>query len=564
MTVLRRLLFAMLLMLFSGLAPAADTSALPTPQTTTPAVAKLVFANRTIFVFRSALAGYPPEDRADGAHKRLEAALARNGAQQPGVHPISEGTQVTLDGALLFLVTPADINPLAGDTTDSVANESAAMLGKALLERREQASPRYLLIAAALCAAATLTYGLILHGLRLMHRWVGKRSTQAISRRLGQVKLKNVRVLDAEHYVAFMRQLVNLLIWGLRLMATYLWLAFVLGKIPYSRSWGERLQDYLIDIVASVAQGVIEALPGLVLVGVIAAIARLVMLTAGSVFQRVESGELQIAWLDRDTATPTRRIFNVVIWLFALAMAYPYLPGAHTAAFQGVSVLVGLMVSIGASSIVGQGASGLILMYARSLRKGEYVRIGESEGTVVELGMFETRLRTGLGEEITMPNAWVLSNTTKNYSRAHAGTGYVLDTTVTIGYDTPWRQVHAMLELAATRTEDIAATPKPYVMQIGLSDFYVEYRLVAYATVETPRRRAEVLNQLHQHIVDVFNEFGVQITSPHFTQEPAVPHVIPKEQWHPAPAVAPIDLARDEHHITPAASDRAPPAGGGA
>ncbi|MQA23635.1 mechanosensitive ion channel family protein [Rugamonas rivuli] len=564
MSVLRRLLFAMLLMLFSGLAPAADSAALPAPQTTTPAAAKLVFANRTIFVFRSALAGYPPEDRADGAHKRLEAALARNGAQQPGVHPISEGTQVTLDGALLFLVTPADINPLAGDTTDSVANESAAMLGKALLERREQASPRYLLIAAALCAAATLAYGLILHGLRLMHRWVGKRSTQAISRRLGQVKLKNVRVLDAEHYVAFMRQLVNLLIWGLRLMATYLWLAFVLGKIPYSRSWGERLQDYLIDVVTSVAQGIIEALPGLVLVGVIAAIARLVILTAGSVFQRVESGELQIAWLDRDTATPTRRIFNVVIWLFALAMAYPYLPGAHTAAFQGVSVLVGLMVSIGASSIVGQGASGLILMYARSLRKGEYVRIGESEGTVVELGMFETRLRTGLGEEITMPNAWVLSNTTKNYSRAHAGTGYVLDTTVTIGYDTPWRQVHAMLELAATRTEDIAGTPKPYVMQIGLSDFYVEYRLVAYATVETPRRRAEVLNQLHQHIVDVFNEFGVQITSPHFTQEPAVPHVIPKEQWHPAPAVAPIDLARDEHHIIPVASDRAPPAAGGA
>ncbi|RFP16373.1 MULTISPECIES: mechanosensitive ion channel family protein [unclassified Duganella] len=548
MTVLRRLLVATLLLMLHCFATAADILPAPQPGTpaTAPAPAKLVFANRTIFVFRSVLTGYPPEERADGARKRLDAALARNGAQQPGTRPIAEGTQVMLDGALLFLVTPADINPLAGDTTDSVASESAATLGKALLERREQASPRYLLIAAALCAAATLAYALILHGLRLMHRWVGKRSTQAISRRLGQVKLKNVRILDAEHYVAFMRQLVNLLIWGLRLMATYLWLAFVMGKIPYSRSWGERLQDYLIDVATSVAQGIIEALPGLVLVAVIAAIARLVMLTAGSVFQRVESGELQMAWLDRDTATPTRRILNVVIWLFALAMAYPYLPGAHTAAFQGVSVLVGLMVSIGASSIVGQGASGLILMYARSLRKGEYVRIGESEGTVVELGMFETRLRTGLGEEITMPNAWVLSNTTKNYSRAHAGTGFVLDTTVTIGYDTPWRQVHAMLELAAARIEDIAATPKPYVMQIGLSDFYPEYRLVAYATVETPRRRADVLNQLHQQIMDVFNEYGVAITSPHFTQEPATPHVIPKENWHPAPAVAPIDLAQDQ------------------
>jgi small-conductance mechanosensitive channel len=216
-----------------------------------------------------------------------------------------------------------------------------------------------------------------------------------------------------------------------------------------------------------------------------------------------------------------------------------------------LSVLVGLMVSIGASSIVGQGASGLILMYSRSLRKGEYVRIGEVEGTVAELGMFETRLRTGLGEEVTMPNAWVLSNTSKNYSRAYPGAGFVLDTTVTIGYDTPWRQVHAMLELAALRTGDIAKSPKPYVMQVALSDFYPEYRLVAYVTAEAPRQRAEVLNRLHQNIIDVFNEYGVQITSPHFTQEPASPHIIPKEEWHRTPAAASV-------------SDPAPPAAGGA
>jgi small-conductance mechanosensitive channel len=514
MTIFQHLSSALLLLLLTLCGAAAADSTAPAPAAA-PAQAKLVFANRTIFVFRAGLSGFSPADRAEGARKRLDAALARNGAQQTSIRPINEGTQVLLDGALLFLVTPADINPLAGDTTDSVASESAAQLA----ERREQASPRYLLIATSLSALATLAYGLVLRGLFLLHRWVGKRSTQAVSRRLGQIRVKNVRVLDIEHYVAFMRHLVNLLIWGLRLMATYLWAAFVLGKIPYSRSWGERLQDYLIDVAAGVAGSIIEALPGLVLVAVIAALARMVMLTASSVFKRVESGELQIAWLDRDTATPTRRIFNVVVWLFALAMAYPYLPGAHTAAFQGVSVLVGLMVSIGASSIVGQGARGLILMYARSLRKGEYVRIGESEGTVVEVGMFETRLRTGLGEEITMPNAWVLSNTSKNYSRAHACTG---------------------------RTEDIATTPKPYVMQIALSDFYPEYRLVAYSIVETPRRRAEVLNQLHQQIIDVFNEYGVAITSPHFTQEPATAHVIPKEDWHPAPAVAPIDVTQDE------------------
>lgn len=540
MTALFRLLCALMLTMLCGAAAAADVPVAPLStagaQATVAPQAKLVVANRTIFTFRTSLAGFSPDDRAEGARKRLDGALARNGQQQAGIHPINEGTQVMLDGALLFLVTPADINPLAGDTTDSVATDSAAQLTKALAERREQASPRYLLIAGAMCVAATLAWALVLRGLFLLHRWVGARSAKAINRRLGSVKVKNVRVLDAEHYVRFMRHAVNLLIWALRLIATYLWLAFVLEKIPYSRSWGERLQDYLIDVVTGVAQSMVNALPGLVLVAVIAAIARLVMLTLGSIFKRVENGELQVGWLDKDTAVPTRRIANVVIWLFALAMAYPYLPGAQTAAFQGVSVLVGLMVSIGASSIVGQGASGLILMYARSLRKGEYVRIGDAEGTVVELGMFETRLRTGLGEEITMPNAWVLSNTSKNYSRAYPGTGFVLDTTVTIGYDTPWRQVHALLELAAQRTDDIAATPKPYVMQVALSDFYPEYRLVAYATAETPRQRAEVLNRLHQHIIDVFNEFGVQITSPHFTQEPATSHVVPQAKWHAAPA----------------------------
>ena len=220
-------------------------------------------------------------------------------------------------------------------------------------------------------------------------------------------------------------------------------------------------------------------------------------------------------------------------------MAYPYLPGAQTAAFQGVSVLVGLMVSIGASSIVGQGASGLILMYARSLRKGEYVRIGDTQGTVLEVGMFDTRLRTTPGEVITMPNTWVLSNITRNYSRAHEGEYLVIDTMVRISYATPWRQVHAMLELAAQRTEGIAAAPKPYVIQAALLPFYVEYRLVAYAAVDSPRRRSDLMNRLHQQIIDVFNEYGAEMTAPHFCAQPSPPHVVPREDWYAAPATPP-------------------------
>ena len=498
--------------------------------------APLMFANRKVFVFRAALAGYPPDERATGSQRRLEGVLAKNGPLQTSTRMIPEGTQVLLDGVQLFVVVPGDVNQLAGDTTESVAKVAAEELSKALTDYREQSSWRYLSVAAAVCAAATLVFWLVWMGLTRLYRWAKRRSGILLASRLRDVRLKNVRVLDAEHYIAFAYQLLSAVLWGLRLMATYLWAAFVLGRLPYTRSWGESLSGYLFDVAADVFHAIIGALPGLVLVCVIFAIARLIAATAASLFKRVESGELQIGWLDKDTALPTRRITSVVIWLFALAMAYPYLPGSHTAAFQGLSVLVGLMVSIGASSIVGQGASGLILMYTRALRKGEYVRVGDCEGTVADVGMFETRLRTGLGEEVALPNAWVMSQTTKNYSRAQPGGGFVLDSTVTIGYATPWRQVHAMLELAASRTTELSTSPKPYVMQLALQDYYVQYRLVAYASAEVPRQRAEVLNRLHQNIIDVFNEFDVQITSPHYIDDPKESHVVPPEQWFRAPA----------------------------
>jgi small-conductance mechanosensitive channel len=232
----------------------------------------------------------------------------------------------------------------------------------------------------------------------------------------------------------------------------------------------------------------------------------------------------------------TRRLASIAIGLFALAMAYPYLPGAQTEAFKGLSVLLGLMISLGASSIIGQGAAGLILTYSRTIKLGEYVRIGDQEGTVTEMGMFTTRIRTGLGEELTLPNSLITSSVTKNYSREVKGRGYILDTVVTIGYDTPWRQVEAMLFEAAKRTQGILQTPTPRVFQTALSDFYPEYRLVCQAVPEQPRPRAEILSMLHANIQDVFNEHSVQIMSPHYRGDPADAKVVPVDQWYLPPA----------------------------
>lgn len=528
---LLRTLFCLFLLTLSQLGHALP-AATAASQSEAP-LARLTVGNRTVFVFRAMLSGYTPHDRAEAAEKRLERALAQGGPQQASIRSIAEGTQVLLDGSLLFLVSPGDVNALAGDTTDLLAHESAAQLGKALLERREQRSPAYIVQALALCVLASCALVFFLWGLAALRRQGRRRLEAILGRRLAQVRLRNVRVLDAEHLVHFMRLAMDVVAWFLGLLAAYVWLAFVLARIPFARNWGERLQQFLLDTAAEIASNVAAAIPGLLLVAVIVVLARLASATLASFFKRIESGELHFGWLDRDTAVPTRRLGKVVIWLFALAMAYPYLPGSHTAAFQGVTVLAGLMLSIGASSIVGQGAAGLILMYTRALRKGDYVSIGDVQGTVVEPGIFDTRVRTGMGVDVAMPNAWVLSNTIKNYSRAVPG-AYVVDTSVTIGYDTPWRQVCAMLEEAAAATEGIAAEPRPYVIQSALSDFYIEYKLVACSVLSSPNSRAELLSLLHQQVVDVFNREGVQIMSPHFTQEPQQAHIVVPVEPKPA------------------------------
>ena len=285
--------------------------------------------------------------------------------------------------------------------------------------------------------------------------------------------------------------------------------------------------------------GILRSLPDLLVAVVIFMLARIATQTAAPLFDRIESGYVQVGWLDRDMARPTRRLVSTGIWLFAIVMAYPYLPGSDSDAFKGVSVLVGLMITLGGSSLVGQAASGLILMYSRTLRTGEFVRIGDAEGTVHELGAFTTKIRTGLGEEISLPNSLILGSLTRNYSRTVKGRGFIIDTSVTIGYDTPWRQVEAMLIEAARRTPGILEDPAPRVQQTALSDFYAEYRLVTQAVPSEPRPRAEVLNALHGHIQDVFNEHGVQIMSPHYISDPEVAKTVAPADWYAAPARRP-------------------------
>ncbi|MDX1432219.1 MAG: mechanosensitive ion channel, partial [Gammaproteobacteria bacterium] len=438
-----------------GTQPPVDDPAAHRAVSPATAPAEVIVQNRVVAVMRATIFGYSPAERARAASRRIRDILAKDGAGRIEVRERPEGRGFTIDGDLAFFLTPRDVNPFAGETIDSIAHAAQKNLEVVVREHLERRDPKAMSKAILLAALATLVFAVLIRLIFVANRRLRYRISARLAERARGVKIGGVHALDFGHFLRGVRHLVTGLTWALAALVTYIWIVYVFDRFPHTRAWGEQLLEHLLDTVEGFFGAIAGSVPGLLTVVVIFFVARWLTQLSAAFFSRVASGRVATGWLDSETAGPTRRIVNVVVWLFALAMAYPYLPGAGTDAFKGLSVLVGLMISIGASNLVGQAASGLILMYARSFRAGEFVRIGDTEGTVFELGLFSTRLRTGAGEEVMLPNSLVLSQSSKNYSRAAPGSSFVVSTTVTIGYATPWRQVHAMLIEAARRTRDI-------------------------------------------------------------------------------------------------------------
>ena len=496
----------------------------------------LVVGNRTVHVFRAPLGEISAGERAQIARKHILRALEEQGQGWTSVSPSSHGVLVELDGKPMFTVLPGDAPGESGESAVSLANQASRTLQKVWTESRERGESGFRLAALLKVAAAFVALALLLALLVRLSRSSSRFITRQLEKRLGNLSSGGIGAHLSEMFLGLAARLGAILAWIAALLAVFAFITYSLGQFALTRPVSEHLAGSIDSALGFGLRSAADAIPGLFVAIVIFLIARITTQVSRAVFDRVAAGQLQVGALDAHTAPATRHLVNAAIWLFALAMAYPYLPGAHTEAFKGLSVLLGIMVSIGASGLVGQIASGLILVYTRALLVGEYVRIQDCEGTVTELGLCVTRLQTGTGEEIALPNSLVISQVTRNFSRNVDRGGFILDTSVTIGYDTPWRQVHAMLLEASSMVASLRKEPAPFVVQSALSDFYVEYRLVVQVGAEMRARRPQVLSDLNAAIQDVFNRYGVQIMSPHYIADPETQKTVPPSEWNRAPA----------------------------
>ena len=325
------------------------------------------------------------------------------------------------------------------------------------------------------------------------------------------------------------------------LVAGYVYLNYVLVLFPWTRALGRSLTNILLQPLKTLATGFLAFIPDLVFLIILTLITRWALRLVRLFFARVASGETEVRGFEADWAKPTERIVRFALIAMALVIAYPYIPGSGSEAFKGIGVVVGLMFSLGSASVIGNLVAGLGIAFRRAFRVGDRIRIGDTIGEVTQVELLTTYLRSPKNEQIVIPNSLILNNEVVNYSAlVRSGAGLIVHTNVGIGYETPWRQVEAMLIQAARRTPGIRAEPEPFVLQRSLGDFAVNYEINAYT--DEPRRILGTYSDLHRNILDVFNEYGVQIMTPAYEGDPEQAKVVPRDQWFTSPAALPTAI----------------------
>ena len=498
-----------------------------------PLEATLHYHFRPIVTFRTSLVGATPEARVRRALGRLD-GLTAGQIEQP-----IERTPFTVDGrrgvslhigqSILFNLLEGDLDPEEKLSVEEAAERAAEKLATALQVSAAQRRPMILLKGVGLSSLAT--------ALALALFWLIRRVTTLLISRLEHFiedDRTSSKLRWARHGWLLVQRVAQLLMGFLWLSVAYLWLSFVLARFPLTEPLGDRLTDFLFGLLNTLGSGLLNAMPALTTALVILFLTKALNDAIGNFFKAAREGRVQVSGLHPETVTATHRIVSIIVWGLGIAIAYPFIPMSDSDAFKGLSVMFGFMLTLGSAGIVNQLMSGLVLVYSRALSVGDFVDLGETVGVVSEVGALSTKIINMRNEEVTIPNAVLVGSPIKNYSRLAGARGTLVSTKVTIGYDTPWRQVHAMLIAAAGQTPGLRALPPPFVYQRGLADWYVEYELFAH--MDKPLERVPVLSALHANIQDQFNTYGVQIMSPHFALQPKNNVVVPPDNWRPAPA----------------------------
>jgi small-conductance mechanosensitive channel len=337
------------------------------------------------------------------------------------------------------------------------------------------------------------------------------------SERIKAIKIGGFEFFTAERIKGVFVTVAKILRFLFILIFFYIYLHLGLSFFPATQRFALDLYHGLLDAIGTMGEAIWRQTPALAFLAVLIFITRYVLKTLRFFFEQVSAGKVTVAGLDAEVAPITYRIIRILIIAFVAVIAYPYIPGSDSPAFKGISIFIGVLFSLGSSSAIANLIAGVSLTYTRSFRIGDVIKVGEATGVVLERRLYITRIKTPKNHIITIPNSTILSGQVTNLSQeVREGDGLILHTSITIGYDAPWETVHDLLIEAANKSKNLLRSPSPFVLQTALNDFYVTYELNAYT--DAPEIMPRIYSELHQNIQNTFNEAGVEILSPHYSQ----------------------------------------------
>jgi small-conductance mechanosensitive channel len=488
----------------------------------------------TLFYVRG-ISAYPAEERAEAITARIRAVAGDTGVPTSTLRvvPGERSSDIVMGDRPIMSVFDGDA-AIEGIHREDLARVYTHRIQIAVEAYRRDRSPRHLLVGAGQSLLATaLLAGAVLLVVRLWRRLTAVLERR-YARRVRSLEIQSVQVIHAERLRALARGAFRTVRALVLLVFAYLYLSFVLARFPWTRPVSARLLGFVLSPFAIMGRSLLDFLPNLVFLVILVAVSRYVLKLLSLIAAGVGSGTISLSGFDREWAAPTYRIVRIAVIGFTAVVAYPYIPGSGSEAFKGISIFFGVIFSLGASSVVANTLAGYSLIYRRAFKVGDRVKIGDVVGDVTEMRLQVTHLRTIKNEDVIVPNSVILTSQVVNYTSYADTDGLILHTTVGIGYEVPWRQVEAMLLLAASRTPGLGATPPPFVLQTALGDFAVTYELNVYC--RDAHTMASLYTVLHRTILDVFNEYGVQIMTPAYEADPALPKVVPKDHWYQPPA----------------------------
>jgi small-conductance mechanosensitive channel len=468
-----------------------------------------------LFRIHQNLGATSAEERAERISARLEELVSASEFDPNQIAASEEGgvTTIRYGDGLIVTVTDAEAKG-SGLPRKALAIQYTKLLQEKLTLAHEQHTPRYLWRAIIYTAVTIGIYLLLLWLILLGTRRVLRSLDGLAHGRIKGIKIQESEIVKGARLTALLASAVRLLRAVVIAMVTYLALAKAFSFFPWTREHGYRLLGYVVNPLVTTGKAILGYLPNLFYIFVILVVMYFVLRFLRIIAREVERGRIRLPGFYPEWAQPTYKIVRFLLYALTVVIIFPYLPFEKSPAFRGISVFLGVLFSLGSTSAVANFVAGIILIYTRGFRMGDWVTIGENTGEVVNQSMLATHIRTIRNEEITIPNSVVLGSFVTNFSLQAKEQGVILHTSVTIGYDAPWRTIHKLLIDAALRTPNILHDPQPFVLQAELEDSYVKYEINAYT--DHPLRMPFIYSDLHANIQDSFYEAGVEIMSPVF------------------------------------------------